>query len=601
MSSFRSLRSRAGAAKRAVLNREGALHPAASPDPAPPVVGIVEEFSRRLVVGWVSVPADARPTRVDLYLDGFRLTSTYATPDAAMSGINSALRRGAAATETAADPDAGLVHPWQIAPIPGPVDDRRNSGKQIRTFSFRVREIWPYVNKSTRISVRVGDQRLPITGHGMYLSPVKRGRKSVAELRALFDEGYLLSQYGQIQLSKQLDTEWQSQVMSLYDRVRGVLHDEFGYDLFFAYGTLLGAVREGGFIGHDVDFDAAFVSRHRTGQEAAHELSEIALTLIRQGLEVQQMFTALHVVDPASPDNRIDVFHTYVDEGGVWRFPFGVAGTTTLTAGEWVGTREVEFPGGRGLVPDKAEELVRHLYGDDWRQPKPGFNWLLDRTGSAPEGNVPETLRTKVYWANFYAHNSYDSGSTFFEFVQQRDDTPATVIDIGCGDGRDSRAFAAAGRTVLGLDQSPVGIEHATSGAEAMGLGEAARFRVCDVADVDDLGRALDVVGDSPGPALFYLRFFLHAIHECAQEALLDAVGSHARAGDLFAAEFRTDKDEQNVKVHTKHYRRFQNADAFARELEGRGWSILHFEEGTGLSPYRDEDPVLCRVIARRP
>jgi SAM-dependent methyltransferase len=493
------------------------------------------------------------------------------------------------------------VHPWQIAPIPGPDDDRRNSGRQIRTFSFRVREIWPYVNKRTRISVRVGRQNLPISGHGMFLTPPKRGKKSLDDLKQLLADGYLLSQYGQIQLSKQLDTEWQSQVMALYTRVGRVLREEYGYDLFFVYGTLLGAVREGGFIGHDIDFDAAFVSRHRTGPEAAQELGDIALTLIRNGLEVEGMVNTLHIVDPANPEHRIDVFHTFFDESGVWRFPFGIAGTTVLTEDDWEGVREIDFPGGRGLVPVKAEELVRHLYGDDWRQPKPGFNWMLDRTDSAPEGAMSGSQRTKIYWANFYAHHGYDSGSTFCEFVQQREDTPATVIDIGCGDGRDSRAFAAGGRTVLGLDQSPVGIEHAASRAEEMGIGRSARFRVCDVADTAELGAALDEVVDaSTGPALFYLRFFLHAIPEDVQAALLDAIGSHARVGDMFAAEFRTDKDEQNAKVHTNHYRRFQNAEELAADLRTRGWDVVHFEEGTGLSPYQDEDPVLCRVIARR-
>ena len=30
------------------------------------------------------------------------------------------------------------------------------------------------------------------------------------------------------------------------------------------------------------------------------------------------------------------------------------------------------------------------------------------------------------------------------------------------------------------------------------------------------------------------------------------------------------------------------------------GYMVLHFEEGTGLSPYKGEDPVLTRVVAKR-
>jgi SAM-dependent methyltransferase len=252
-------------------------------------------------------------------------------------------------------------------------------------------------------------------------------------------------------------------------------------------------------------------------------------------------------------------------------------------------------------VPVAAEAVVECLYGADWRRPKPGFSWVLARTDAAVEGEVAEAERTKVYWANFYAHHSYTSGSSFFEFVDGREDTPATVVDIGCGDGRDALAFGGSGRRVLGLDQSPVGIDHATARAAKAHLEDTVSFRECDVADTAALGEALQHAMDpTDGPVLYYLRFFLHAIDESTQRGLLDAIGTHARPGDSFAAEFRTDKDEPNTKVHRGHYRRYQNAEAFLDDLRARGWEVTHQEEGTGLSPYGEEDPVLCRVVAHR-
>jgi hypothetical protein len=576
------------------------------PPPAPPapptndrpkVSGLVEEFSQRMVVGWVSVPADSAPTRVDLFVNNLKLISTYATPDSAMSGVNSALRGGGQPEIAPGDRRDARVHRGQAPPIPGPADDRRNSNQQIRTFSFGVRGLWPYVRRRTRVTVKVDGHPLPIHGHGMYLSPPERGRHTVPELREKLAQGYVFSQFGRVQLSKQLDTAWQQGVMDLYTRVRSAVREELGYDVWFVYGTLLGAVREGTYIGHDIDFDAAYVSRFRTGPQAASELTDIALALIARGFEVDCHATALHISDS---DHRIDLFHTYFDEQGVLRFPFGVAGTSTVTQDDWSGTREIDFPGGKGLIPVNGEQMVAYLYGDDWQRPKPGFRWALARTDHAPEGEVPEELRTKVYWANFYAHTSYTTGSTFFEWMAARPDTPGTVIDIGCGDGRDSYAFGATGRTVLGLDQSRVGIEHAQSRALEHGLTNVT-FQVCDVADVDDLGQALqNVVDHASGPTLFYLRFFLHAIHEDVQKALLNAIDTHARPDDMFAAEFRTDKDEHTSKVHTKHYRRFQEAATFVADLSARGWEIVHEEEGSGLSPYKGEDPVLSRVVGRR-
>jgi SAM-dependent methyltransferase len=558
---------------------------------------MVEEFSKRLVTGWISLPADAPPTKVDLYLGRLKVASTYATEDGAMSGSGSALRGG----KSADAPREALVHKWQVPMIKGPADDRRNSRQQVRTFAFRVRGIWPYVNKNTKISVRVAGRPLPIYKHGMFLSPRRNGAESMDVLRERLKQGYLLTQWGHIALSKKLDTEWQETVMNLYQRTRKILADEFGYDEFFVYGTLLGAVREGGYIGHDVDFDAAYVSKETDGRAAAHEFQQIALALIEHGLDVDAHVTALHITDPEDPGHRIDLFHTYFDDAGVMRFPFGVAGSSTVTRDDWQGTKSVDFPGGSGLVPVNDEQMVAHLYGEDWRQPKPGFNWNLDRTDSAPEGHLSPEQRTKVYWANFYSRNRYTSGSTFFEFVNALPELPQNVLDIGCGDGRDSCAFGAAGRTVLGVDQSPVGIEHASAHAAEVGLSDKVAFRTCDVADTDDVGRAMEQFEEkSAGPVAFYMRFFLHAIPEQVQADLMKAIETHARPGDWLVAEFRTDKDEANAKVHTKHYRRFQNAEAFRDSLHAHGFEVTHFEEGTGLSPYKGEDPVLCRVVARR-
>jgi ubiquinone/menaquinone biosynthesis C-methylase UbiE len=562
-------------------------------------VGMVEEFTRRTVVGWVSVPTGAPPTLVSLHIGNFQVVRTYATPGPAVSGIHvggdGSVELPRPRSDSAAKPGG------RSRMIKGPPGDRRNSTEEIRTFSFRIADIWPYVRRRHRVTVRVDDCPLPIYRHGMFLRSRRDGDLGLRELKQKFDEGYVLSQMGRIQLSKRLDTAWQKRSMELYTRVRKVLIEEHGYDAFLMYGTLLGAVREGGYIGHDADFDAGYVSSRRNGPAAAAELVEIAMTMIRHGFGADLRARLLHVHHPEDDDFHIDLFHTYFEDGA-HRFPFGIAGTTPLLESDWTGTHDIDFPGGRAAVPNNAEQLVEHLYGDEWRRPKPGFNWRLDRTDHAEEAQLTEEQRAKVYWASFYARTEYTSGSSFFELVNARSDMPETVIDIGCGDGRDSCAFGRAGRTVLGLDQSPVGIRRAVEHAERNGVGDRVRFRECDVADVEQLGRLIDeAVEPAAGPVMFYLRFFLHAVPEDVQEQLLTAIRAHSRPGDLFAAEFRTDQDALRVKVHGKHYRRFQNAAEFRQSLTERfGFEVLHEREGTGLSPYGDEDPVLFRVVARR-
>jgi hypothetical protein len=547
--------------------------------------GIVEHFSRRGLRGWVSVPATHGPVRVDLYLNDLRVASTHASP------ASSPVRRVHRAAPVAA-----------TDPLPGPSNESRNSREQIRTFAFRVRGLWRYCDRRSRLTVRVGEQRLPIAGHGMFLNPHRGGKESFVALRALFDAGYVLSQMGDVQLSKQLDVEWQRAVMALYSRVRDVVAEHHGYDAFAIYGTLLGAVREQGYIGHDVDFDAAYMSSLREPRAAAGEFERIAMTLIKAGLEVDAKLSALHVHDPSEPRIKIDLFHLYFDADGKVRFPFGVAGHTEVTEDDWSGTHEIDFSEGKLAVPVNAEQLVAHIYGHDWREPRPGFDWSRDRTDQAVEALLTQEQRTEIYWANFYARARYATGSTFSKFVTGYPDVPSRIIDIGCGEGRDSCAFGASGKRVLGVDQSQLGIDQAKKHAADLGIADRTTFDICDVTDEK---RLLDIltafVEESPEPVVFYLRFFLHAISETAQETVLSAIASSARDGDYFAAEFRTDKDAKNTKVHQKHYRRFQSAETFRESLvRQHRFEVLHEEEGTGLSPYKEEDPVLYRVIARR-
>ena len=526
------------------------------------VAGVVEVFTKDKVSGWVAVPADAPPVRVSLLVNDLEVAAGWATDSRA---------------------------------------DRHNWG-EVRPFDFRLRDVWAYSKTKYKLTVRVGGKAVPIAGQGMYFVPPSNGGQDLATLKTKLADGYIFGQTGRLQLSKKLDTEWQARVMGLYDRVRAIVRDEYGYDVFFVYGTLLGAIREGGVIGHDLDFDAAYVSRHADGKQAAEELRDIAYLLIDRGLDVQCMRTALHVHDAADPSSKIDLFHLYFDSTGQLKFPFGVAGTTEVPSTDWHGTREIDFCGGRGLVPANAEQLVEHIYGAGWRSPKPGFDWKRDRTKRDWSGVLPLEYGDQVYWANFYARSKDEPPSSFVDYVRAQVELPGTVLDLGSGDGRDAIAFGAAGSTVLGLDRAAAAVRRATARAKEQGLADRVRFDAGDLTDAAALrDRLAAAVRDADGPVLFYLRFLLHAVSDEAQATLMSTLSELARPGDLLAAEFRSDKDEALPKAFGKHFRRFQDGAAFGAALgEEYGFEVLATQEGTGLAPYEGEDPEVYRVVARR-
>lgn len=533
--------------------RRGLRHlttPRAKAPAVAPADGLVEVFEQSRVAGWVAT-VDGAPVRVGLFADELEVAAAWATDE--------------------------------VPGRPGAVG-----------FQFRLRDLWRFVGSRDLLTVRVAGAPVPVAGHGTGLRPKGRAARPLKQLEQRLAAGHVFGQGGRLQLSKRHDHEWQAMVMGLYQRVRDLLAERFGYDVFLVYGTLLGAVREGGVIGHDVDFDCAFVSRHRTGPEAAADLRDIAFYLIDEGFDVECRRTALHLHDSVDPSVRIDLFHLYFDERDELAAPFGVAGTTVITRQQWTGMKEIRFCDAPALVPVIDEAFAEHLYGATWRLPKPGFDWHRDRTTSARAGILPISMVTPVLWENTYAHRNELAGpSSLCRALLQRDDLPRTVIDVGCGDGRDTHAFAARGRRAVGLDRSPRALEL------ARGRGGDAEYVPGDVAAAGFAERLGELVAGTDGPVLFYLRFLVHAIEAAGERALLAALGRAARPGDLLAAEFRTPDDESLPKANGKHFRRFVDGPGFDERLAAAGFECVDVDEGTGLSAVPGEDPVLHRVVAR--
>ena len=267
---------------------------------------MVENFTADQVNGWVAVPKGAPPVRVTMYLSGVKIDSTWAT---------------------------------DIMP--------RNHTGEVRPFRFRLHDVWNYANRKSKFVIKADGRPLPIYRQGMFLRPKRSGPSTVTELKNKLADGYIFSSYGNLQMSKALDREWQSRILGLYDEVCAILQDAHGYPGFAIYGSLLGAVREGGFIGHDVDFDMAYISDYSEGPAAAEEMKRIAFTFIDHGFDVDVNASALHIHRPERRSTRIDLFHLYFDPAGVLSFPFGVAGEIKVHREQWQGVTEIPFAGRR--------------------------------------------------------------------------------------------------------------------------------------------------------------------------------------------------------------------------------------------------------------
>lgn len=201
------------------------------------------------------------------------------------------------------------------------------------------------------------------------------------------------------------------------------------------------------------------------------------------------------------------------------------------------------------------------------------------------------------YWDDYYASRATLARrlpSQFATFVAGELDRPHRVVELGCGDGRDSMFFASYGHDVVGVDASHAAVEACRGLADA--LGETASFVV---ARIDEPGLAARVKGQD-APRAVYARFFLHAITEEEEQSLLDLAASITEPGDLLAVEYRTIRDSSGIKVTERHYRRFVLPATFEARALASGFDVTYSVEGFGFAKYRQDDAYVARTLFRR-
>ncbi len=262
-----------------------------------------------------------------------------------------------------------------------------------------------------------------------------------------------------LKLVPTFDTRTEEQSKALLDSVVVVL-DELkaaGIEAFPAYGTLLGAVREGHLIGHDSDADLGYVSRHEHPADVVAESFDLQRRLVGLGYATSRysgISFQVKVVEPDGFVRGLDVFGGYL-AGGVlnlvgevripferdWIFPLG---TCTLEG------RELPAP----AVPEK---LLEAMYGPGWKVPDPAYKFgTPDSTIRAFNQYFRATRARRATWASTHRHAEVRVAtappSPLAEYVVEREGVPAQVFDLGAGKAVDSLWFARQGSTVVAYD-----------------------------------------------------------------------------------------------------------------------------------------------------
>jgi tellurite methyltransferase len=207
----------------------------------------------------------------------------------------------------------------------------------------------------------------------------------------------------------------------------------------------------------------------------------------------------------------------------------------------------------------------------------------------------------KEYWENYYKTGAAPEEPSLFakyvlgKYLQSGD----TMIELGCGNGRDARYFASNGVNVLAVDICAPEIEELV---EKNGTSPNLHYRIGDFTELEESKKSFDVV---------YSRFTLHSVDAEGQErALKWASANLAKLGRL-CIETRGQKNEiyklgesvegeKDAFIYNDHYRRFVDFGEFTKDIEQTGLKIVEGEERTGFAPFEDTDYHFIRVIAQK-
>ena len=207
------------------------------------------------------------------------------------------------------------------------------------------------------------------------------------------------------------------------------------------------------------------------------------------------------------------------------------------------------------------------------------------------------------YWNEYY--NKKDVPllpSQFAVFVLGDKPDADVIIDIGCGNGRDSFFFAERGIPCLGIDGCKIAINKNIDKVKSRDIKNLT-FLNADISDEKLSDRAFNFLLEHKNckNILIYSRFFIHAINDEEEAALVSIIAKvlKEKSGTV-ALEFRTQRDQFQVKITSEHYRRYIDPVGFFSRIEKLGFTVEYFVEGFGMAKYKTDDAHVARFFLEK-
>ena len=213
-----------------------------------------------------------------------------------------------------------------------------------------------------------------------------------------------------------------------------------------------------------------------------------------------------------------------------------------------------------------------------------------------------EIFNSKEYWDNFYFHFVEKNESDFARFCAGKisELVNPIIIELGCGNGRDSIYFNSLNIPLFSFDLSEVAIRK----LEKLRLKNTS-FNICDFRNINNLAKRINELAKKK-IKIFYSRFTMHCVNEEVENELLLWLLNNMNGNDYLFIESRTEIDELYGKgipfdggFVTSHYRRFLNYENFKTKISKMGFKVQYEILSKGLAVQGDEDPRVMRFVLR--
>ena len=387
-------------------------------------------------------------------------------------------------------------------------------------------------------------------------------------------------------------------LMRAIEEVLGALR-QAGVEAFLAYGTLLGAVRDGRLIGHDSDADLGYVSQYSEPVDVMRESFRMQRALVELGYRVTRYSGAAFKLDVIESDGTVrglDVFGGFFRDGrlhlmGEIRTPFRP---------EWVfPLGEAVLEGHRFPVPADTDRFLTATYGKSWRIPDPAFHFTTPTsTHRRFNGWFRGIRHQRARWDRVYSRPPEPDAdpSGLASLIAKREPDARQVVDIGCGSGGDVLWFARRGTPATGLDFARKAFARAARTADKEAL--PASFVYLNLLELRSVLSTSAMVARDRGPRIVMARHTLDASGQKARRELWRAARLMLADGGRLYLEFLVRAGDDGYAEQARVRRR--RPAMVVRELEAAGATVVWRRTVRARGPEASGNPsMICRMVAQ--